>query len=132
MKISDLREYGGYVYLASPYSCKEFSDQNKNKEVEQARFEEICKIADRLIAENIAVYCPIAMSHPIHILGQFSTGGWEFWQHQDEIFINKASAVVVAKMEGWESSKGIEAEIKLASFQKIPVFFLDVNNWNLI
>lgn len=91
------------VYLASPYS-------DPDEKVRQERFEVVCKAAAALVqAHDVYLFVPIAHSHPLAVHGGLS-GAWEFWEGYDKAFLDKADAIWVLMLEGWQDSTGVTAE----------------------
>lgn len=105
------------IYLATPYS-----DPDKN--VQEKRFEQACKVAGELMRRGVNVFSPIAHTHPIAQHCELPTG-WEFWEQYDRQHIGLCSEVLVVKMAGWEQSKGVQAEIKIAKSLGIPINFME-------
>lgn len=109
----------GLIYLASPYS-------HANPAVKENRFDEVCRIAGRLMRDGHCVFSPIAHSHSVEL--QFDGGGVEghdFWLRQDFAILRHAEKLVVLKLYGWEESRGIAAEIDFATRIGIPVEYLE-------
>lgn len=104
-----------FTYLASPYS-------HTDPEVRQARFETVCKVALELMKKGEAIFCPIAHSHPIDVLGE--QGDHDFWMKQDIPILRHAAKMKVLKLEGWEKSRGIKQEIETAEKLFIPVYYI--------
>jgi hypothetical protein len=105
------------VYLASPYS-------NPDPAVRHARFEEACRVALWLMDSGLAVFSPIAHSHPIEqCCGRVE--GLDFWMKQDIAVLRHCSKVIVLRLWGWEQSKGVAREIELAEQLQIPVEYID-------
>ena len=107
------------IYLASPYSHPE-------AEVRQRRFDAACRAAAALICQGQTVFSPIAHSHNICCYG--APSDWRFWQRHDLTFLAMCDEVVVLKLDGWEQSVGVQAEIAAARTLGKPVTFLDVVN----
>jgi hypothetical protein len=107
------------IYLASPYS-------HMDRTVEALRFGEVCRIAGVLMSRGLIVFSPIAHTHPIAERCDLPRG-WDYWKHFDEEFIDASEKVIVAMMPGWEQSKGIAGEIRIAKEKGIPVEYLDPN-----
>ena len=107
------------IYLASPYS-------HLDRTVEAIRFGEVCRIAGVLMARGLIVFSPIAHNRPIAERCDLPRG-WDYWKHFDEEFIDASEKVIVAMMPGWEQSKGIAGEIRIAKEKGIPVEYLDPN-----
>ncbi len=112
-------------YLASPYS-------HKDAWVRELRFRAVARIAGRLRAEHgLATFCPISHSHPIskEILGLVDPTDHDFWLSWDEPFERLCDELLVAKLPGWEESRGVNREI--VQFDKVgkPVTMLNVHEW---
>lgn len=105
------------IYLATPYS-------HPDKRVMEQRFSRACVLAAQLMLEGHIVFSPIAHTHPIAVAGELPRG-WEYWEKFDREFIAAASKLVVAKMDGWQESKGVAAEIALAHELGKPVEWID-------
>lgn len=94
------------TYLATPYS-------HSDPTVMQWRFVRACEIAGKLMAAGEVVFSPIAHTHPIAVRCELPRG-WDYWQKYDREMIQRASKVLVVKMDGWDTSKGIAGEIEIA------------------
>lgn len=114
------------VYLASPYS-------HEDSVVRQHRFEEVCKLHAELLrqyGETTTFIGPIAMSHPVSTLGGLSDTSWNFWAEHDKALINKCDELWVIKMDGWERSTGVSAEIAYARELLIPISYVDPKDYH--
>lgn len=105
------------IYLASPYS-------HVDPKVMQARHDEVARIYCDLISEYI-VFCPILHNHTAANISGTLTGNWATWREQDLGLLSRCDILVVALMEGWHKSVGVQAEIKFARENLIPVQFYD-------
>ena len=108
---------GELIYLACPYS-------HKDSEIMQNRFLAINKIAAKLMADGYYVFSPISHTHPIALAGTLPRG-WEFWKGYDTVIIKNCKCVLVAMLDGWGTSTGVQAEIQIAKDLGIPVEYLD-------
>jgi len=108
------------LYLASPYSV---GNAGKNKRTR--RFKQACKKAAELMAQGYAVFCPIAHSHPIEVIGMTTIEGHDFWLKQDFAVLERCTKLVVYCMPGWKDSFGIAKEIEFATKCGIPVEFIE-------
>lgn len=106
------------IYLATPYS-------HSDKTIMESRFDQACKIAGKLMLDGHVIFSPIAHMHPIAVLYDLPRG-WDFWHKYDVAMLQASSKFIVAKMEGWEQSKGIAGEINIAKSLKLPVEFMEV------
>jgi hypothetical protein len=103
------------IYLACPY-------MHPDKNIMQERFEKVNRLASRLIYGGLFVFSPISHTHPIAIAGQLPLG-WDFWEPYDRTFIDWCDELHVFKADGWEQSKGVTAEIRIAQEQDKPVIY---------
>jgi hypothetical protein len=106
-----------YLYLATPYS--KFPGGNV------AAFTMACRATAKLLRAGIDVYSPVVHCHAIAIHGGIDPFDWEFWMNVDRPFVEAAAGLIVYRIESWELSAGIAAEI--ADFERVgkPVLFLD-------
>lgn len=118
MVLSDLSKHP-LIYVASPYSRFE-------RGLEEA-FREVCCVTAVLIDQGIGAYSPIAHTHPIAVHGGLDPLDHSKWMKFDAIMMQKSDALVVAMMDGWETSKGIQQEIQTFLDADKPVYFLDVS-----
>lgn len=105
------------AYLGSPYS-------KYPSGIEQA-FKDISALAGRLLSEGVKCYSPIAHTHPIAIHGNLDPYDHKIWLPFDEAIMEKADGMIVAKMEGWDTSYGIKHEIEVFTKAGKPIFYLD-------
>lgn len=105
-----------FAYLASPYS-------HPDEEVRQQRHDEVARIALKLLDQYV-VFCPIVHSHALAQLSELSTG-WEFWKKQDLGILDRCDILIVAMMDGWDKSVGVNAEIVYAQEVGMKIMYLD-------
>ncbi len=133
----NIPEKEGLTYLASPYSVIWNISKSMAARVRRRRFEEVCKKAADMMKEGFNVFCPIAHSHPIEVIGmpgELQSG--DFWMKQDLEVLRHCSRLVVFRMEGWNESSGVKREIAFAEENNIPVYYIDgvqksklLSNW---
>ena len=116
--MSEYIEALGFIYLASPYT-------HPDKAVMQKRFEQVCKKAGKLMELGNKVFCPIAMGHAIsdNHPGMPTSLGW--WLEQDFPILKQADKLIVYRMDGWEESAGVGAEIAFAKAAGIPIVHME-------
>lgn len=105
------------VYLATPYS-------HPDPSVEQIRFEVVNRVAAKLMAEGEHIFSPISHTHPIALAGELPKN-WEFWKEYDTAILSVCSKLIVLRQVGWEWSKGVTEEVKIAESLGIPVSYID-------
>jgi nucleoside 2-deoxyribosyltransferase len=103
------------TYLASPYT-------HSDPAVVEARFEAACKAAANMMRFGFKVFSPIAHSHPVEQLGMAEKMSGEFWLRQDFGILRHCDAIAVLTIPGWTKSKGVNAEIELATLLDIPLY----------
>ncbi len=99
-------------YLGSPYS-------HTDAWMRELRFKAVARVAGALRVErDIAIFCPIAHSHPISetLSPDFNT--YDFWIGCDTPFIPACKGLIVCALPGWEGSKGLKMEIDLFKEEK--------------
>ncbi len=106
------------IYLACPYA-------HKFEEVRTARFLMANKAAAKLIKQGNKVFSPISHSHPLNLTGELPQIGWDFWEAFDRCFLEMCKALYVLKIDGWDKSVGVTAEIRIAKELGIPIHFVD-------
>lgn len=111
-----LRSYP-LVYLATPYT--------KHRDGIGAAFIDAAKCAAKLVKEHVKVYSPIAHTHPIAIFGGMDPRDHALWLPFDETMMNLSAALVVATMDGWRESYGVNHEIVFFEKARKPIFLLD-------
>lgn len=108
------------IYIASPYSHKDHS-------VMDQRYESVAKFAAVCISLGHKVYSPIAHNHPL-AKNYALPRGFDFWLEYDLHILKRCDELYVCKIDGWEESVGVQAEIKFAVENNIPItYFEDLN-----
>ena len=110
-------------YLGTPYSRYPGG-------IYTAHFQ-ACKIAARLLRAGINVYCPIAETHSIAMVGHIDPLDHSIWMPRDRLFMERCDALIVAHMEGWQESIGVTEEIKYFADAGLPIYDLDPNEFVL-
>jgi len=117
--MSDERKRLGY--LASPY-------MHDDMKIREQRFKEVAYIGAQIMASGDHVICPITMCHPMAMSLHFLPGDFKFWGEFDTNIISRCDYMVIAPLDGWLTSVGIRAEIKIArEFQK-EIFMARLNS----
>lgn len=106
------------IYLASPYT-------HSDPAVEAFRFEAVCQIVADLMLQGHVVISPIAHSHPLAVRRPEVGGKWEMWKQLDTDLVKASDELWVFTLDGWECSKGVQAEITIAESLNKPVRYVD-------
>jgi hypothetical protein len=89
----------------------------------EQRFDAACRFAGQLMSQGHVVFSPIAHTHPIAVRCELPRG-WDFWERFDREFVLSARKLVVLMLDGWDSSKGVAAEIAIAMEAGIPIEYM--------
>lgn len=104
------------IYLASPYS-------HVDPKVRKERFKQVSDVTVNLIKAGLFVYAPIAAWHTLAESYDLPVE-FDYWQKFDELIVSRSNRVLVLTLNGWEQSKGVQAEIAFAKSQGIPTFYI--------
>ena len=105
------------IYIASPYS----HDDPKIVEDNFWRVSNYCAAA---VSNGEVVMSPITYGHTLLEFKDMPSS-WEFWTEFCLSILVKCDKLRVLKMDGWEDSKGVEAEISFAKDHGIPVEYVE-------
>lgn len=105
------------IYLACPYS-------DPDPSILEHRFRCVNSAAAKLMRSGLHVFSPISHTHPIAKAGALPLG-WDFWEGYDRAILRTCAALAVLKLLGWDKSKGVAGEEKIAREFGIPVVYLD-------
>lgn len=105
------------IYLATPYT--------KYPRGIGVAFRDAARIAGRLMIAGIKIYSPISHGHPLSVYGGVHPKAHDIWLPFDEAMMAKADALLVAKMETWESSFGIAHEIRVFKEAGKPIYYIE-------
>lgn len=111
-----------FIYLSSPYSHPEAS-------VRDERFKAACKKAAQYASKGIAIFCPIAQSHPVaDYMAEEDRMNFDLWMKLDLPLVRFADELHVLCIDGWRQSRGVTKEIEYANQLGIPVkqVYLDI------
>lgn len=111
------------IYLAAPYT-------HSDPQVVEERMKLFCIADARLCKMGHVTVSPLSK----HWLGQYSNIplSWDFWKSYSETLMNSCTELVVITLDGWETSTGVQAEIKLALERNLPISYVKVNADNTI
>lgn len=104
-----------YLYLASPYS-------HDDKEIEHMRYLGALNATAHLISRHVAIYSPIVHCHELARAAELPTD-FEFWMRYNYRMLSAARKLLVLKLDGWEFSVGVRAEITYALTHCKPVLY---------
>jgi hypothetical protein len=108
------------IYLAAPYTFNGTSEHD----VVLARVQAIDEFAASVFQMGHYVFSPISHTHPIKVASDGKLpGGFAFWANYDYRMIDFCDELWVLKLDGWEKSVGVRAEIEYAERNRKPVVY---------
>ena len=114
------------IYLAAPYS-------HKDPAVRASRYAAATAVAARLLSEGRSVFSPLTLTHPLDLalkrIGRSMDS--EYWVAFDEPFMELCSEILVIRLEGWETSLGVEREIAFFESKARNVQYMDIGTLDL-
>lgn len=78
----------------------------------------------RLSRENEVVYSPVVHFHVVAKHYKMPTD-YAFWKHVNHAMIDLCCRLVVLRLSGWETSKGVTGEIEYAKSRNIKIEYID-------
>jgi hypothetical protein len=108
------------IYLAAPYS-------DLDEALRLQRYKMATSEAARLASAGYIVFSPLTLTHPLDVLlaGSGGTLGSSYWLNYDEAFMEFCSELFVLRLEGWQTSAGVQREIAFFARRGRPISFLD-------
>jgi len=106
------------ILVSSPFS-------HKDKAIEAARVEAVNNYVAELTAQGIHAFSPITYGTILLKYKQMPSD-WKFWKDFCEAFLIKCEELWVLKLDGWDTSEGVAAEIKFALDNNITVKYVDI------
>jgi hypothetical protein len=107
------------IYLAIPYTG-----------MEALSFETANRIAGRLMQEGHIVFSPISHSHPIAKTCELPKH-WDYWKQADTSFLAWCDVIRVVTLPGWQTSKGVTAELDIGSRLGKGIGFIDPADYSV-
>lgn len=111
------------AYIAGPYTAKlPNGEEDHDRVAERMRIWSLC--VGKLTDLGIKGCSPLMM----HLIRQYRPdmpGDWNFWGTYSKVMLKQCHVMIVLKIEGWDVSTGVQAEIELALDNGIPIVYLD-------
>ncbi len=109
---------GRLVYLASPYS-------SPDKALQEYRFAAAALACGWLMDQykDLSFFSPITHTHPIAVHCKLP-GYWQFWAAYDRCMLSRCDELWVLCIDGWRTSNGVTAELKIARETGMPIHYV--------
>ena len=107
------------IYIAAPYWHEDF-------EIRNIRFYHATRYAAQLAIQGELSYSPLTYGHgTVKEIGTLIPE--EYWRRHGLKMLSLCDRMVVLTMKGWETSRGVAAELELARQLSIPVQYINVD-----
>lgn len=107
----------GLVFLSMPYSSDDLN-------ITQERYESALRLINHLMTQGVHVVSPIITGHPV--VSRFNTpADWEYWAQYCEKCIDACETVLVYQLKGFDSSVGVEGELRISRELHKEVLYVD-------
>lgn len=97
----------GFVYLASPYT-------HTDPWIREERYLRACRVLCTLLKNGIHTYSPIVHCHEIAKVDNLPREEG-FWRAYNFGMLAASDSLMVCRIEGWDISVGVKAEIEEAN-----------------
>lgn len=110
------------IYIASPYSSPLVGQAKLD--AEHGRYMKVLEFVQFImLTKGPPAFSPIVYCHPLFkALPQLGSDA-ESWMKFNNAFLRKSEAVFALMLPGWNSSKGMTYELKMAQALNIPVVY---------
>ncbi len=100
------------AYLAAPYS-------HPDPAVKKQRLETVAQVSCELFKRGIWIFSPLTHNMTIDAYG--INGNWQQWGEFDMEMLRRCNKLMILKLPGWETSKGVQDEITYAKQLGLPI-----------
>lgn len=104
------------IFLSSPYT-------HVDKKIQQERYDKVAEIAAKLTSNGEHAFSPIIYGLELCKYKDMPTD-FKFWGDFCMNFLKRCDKMYVLQFDGWESSTGVQAEIKFAKENNITIHYL--------
>ena len=105
------------IYIASPYSHLE-------KHVRDLRYLQVTDYVANLVIDGNIAFSPITFGHILSEHKDIPTD-FKFWESFCLTFLDRCNEMYILKIDGWDKSEGIKAEIDYCLKKSIPIKYID-------
>lgn len=104
------------IYLASPYTHPDADERHR-------RYVAARHAVAYLLNERRWVYSPIVHCHDLALAEKLPTD-WVFWKDYNFYMLSRCTQLAILRIDGWEQSKGVAAELTEATRIGLPYIYL--------
>lgn len=119
---------GRPVYLATPYSA--YAALGDGDRAEELAAKWVARIAE----DDVLAVSPVILGHRAMVAGGASGQALErrdhgWWMRRCLPILHASRALVIADIDGWDESEGIEIEVRAAAAMSKPIVWLPESEW---
>lgn len=103
-------------YLASPYTHSE-------SYIREYRYEKTLDLTTTLLGAGLKVFSPVIYGRGLEENGLPKS--FDFWRPFDLEILSRCDYLLVYQLDGWQISKGVQAEIEFSQENDIPIIYID-------
>ena len=104
------------IYLASPYT-------HEDPFIREERYLRAAKVTIDFLKKQMWVYSPIVHCHELAKFGGLPVDA-DFWRDYNFAMLKKSDKLIILRIQGWDTSKGVHGEKNEAERLGIPYEFL--------
>lgn len=106
------------IYLAAPYT-------HSNPKVVEYRMRRVNKVAAQIMASKLAyVFSPLSHGQALLDSGIRLPTKFEFWKGYCTRMVSMCDRLVVLCLPGWQTSVGVQEEIRVAQKAFMPITYV--------
>ena len=113
------------IYLASPYTTTD-------KHLKETRLKNLKNICSILLNAKYNIISPVLHNAYLFEEVKILDSSWDFWKLYCLDILSKCNELFVFKDIQWESSIGVNEEIRFAKQNGIPIKYLTLNDDKII
>jgi hypothetical protein len=116
IKLEDIPKLDGrFYYIAAPYG-------DKSRDVVEARIQTYEMYDAMLVVLGHFTFSPLDKHHKLKYAN--IPGDYKYWEYYCKAMLKLSAGVVVLMLKGWDTSVGVQDEIKYATELGIPVYYV--------
>jgi hypothetical protein len=106
------------VFLSNPYT-------HNSQEVVDQRYEDCLKLSyDLMFKHQVNLVSPVLIGHPI-VKKYPMPSDWSSWKKYCECLIRKSEVFLIFKLDGYDTSVGVQEELDIAIKHHKKIFFIN-------
>ena len=125
LSLGDLRVFK-FVYVGTPYTKYPSKDGINGRD---RSFQDSARILSVLIDAGIKAYSPIVSGHAAVLYGHLNAEDISVWYPFNDAFLALSDCLLIAELDTWKDSIGIQHEIEMFEHHQKPIRYLNPNTY---